>query len=202
MHQPPLVPETMKRIRAFISLTLPDTISASIRHVQEQLAGHRLKVRWIRAENIHLTLKFLGEIDATRIDAIDAAVAEAAAEKAPFHLSAKGVGVFPNIKRARVIWIGVAGQVNALTELQHNMASRLDTIGFPRDRRRYSGHLTIGRSKGAIDAGSLMNAMAEIRSFESEPFIVNRVSIFRSELHSTGAVYTELRTVPLMPHLA
>ena len=200
MRQLPSVSETMKRLRVFIALTLPDTVSTAIRHVQEQLASHRLKVRWVRAGNIHLTLKFLGEIDTSRIDEVEAVVAETAFKRAPFHLSAKGVGVFPNIKRARVIWMGIAGQVTALTELQQDMANRLVTIGFPPDKRRYSGHLTLGRSKGAIDAGHLMNAMVEIQSFESELFIVNRVSLFRSELHAAGAVYTELRTVTLMPH--
>ena len=194
--------ETMKRIRAFIALKLPEPVITAIRHLQEQLAEHRLNVRWVKVESIHLTLKFLGDINTARVDDVAAALSDAAFHTAPLHLSAKGGGAFPSVKRARVIWIGVAGQVPALAELQRAVENKLTAIGFPRERRRFTGHLTLGRSKGAIDAGRLLAAMDEIRSFESEPFIADRVILFRSELQPTGAVYTELRKVALSPHKA
>jgi 2'-5' RNA ligase len=191
---------TMKRIRAFIALKLPESVSGAIRNVQEQLVGHRLNVRWVKAENIHLTLKYLGDIDAARVDDVAAALEGAAVHTRPFYLSAKGGGVFPNVKRARVIWVGVAGQVTALVALQEAVETELAAIGFPSSGRRFTGHLTLGRSKGAIDAGRLLAAMDDMRRFESEPFIAERIIIFRSELQPTGAVYTELRKVVLRPH--
>ena len=180
-------------------MTLPDRVVTAIRHAQEKLARHHPNIRWVNPENIHLTLKFLGDIEPTRIDDIAAAVRRTAVPRAPFFLTAKGVGVFPNIKRARVIWIGVAGQVTELIELQQDMTRRLSAIGFPTERRRFSGHLTLGRTKGAIDTGRLMKALDDIRSFESEAFRIDRITIYRSELQASGAIYTALQTVSLGP---
>lgn len=188
-------------MRIFVAMKLPDTVINTIGRVQEKLAGHRLKVRWVKAENVHLTLKFLGDVDAHLFDDIAASVTEAVDGMAPFHLSVKGSGVFPNIRRARVIWLGVSGQVAALNELQKSVEKKLSGIGFPRARRRFTGHLTLGRSKGAIDASRLSMALDECRTFESETFIIDKVIIFKSDLKSTGAVYTKLRTVSLAPRL-
>lgn len=190
----------MKRIRAFIALKLPESVSAAIRNVQEQLVGHRLNVRWVKAENIHLTLKFLGDVDATHVDDVAAALEDAAVQQAPFYLSAKGGGVFPSVKRARVIWVGIDGQVTALAELQKAVETKLAAIGFPGAGRRFTGHLTLGRGKGTINVERLIAAMDDMRCFESEAFIVDRIIIFRSDLQSTGAVYSELREVALTPH--
>ena len=195
IHQPLI---KMKKIRVFIALKLPDGGVAAIRHAQEELALHRLKMRWVKPENIHLTLKFLGDIDPSLIDDVTTAVARAAQFRAPIMLTAKGVGVFPNIKRARVIWIGVAGQVTELIDLQRDLTSRLSAIGFPPERRKFSGHLTLGRTNGVIGAGRLMKALDNIRSFASESFPIDRIIIYKSELQSSGPVYTALQTVALI----
>lgn len=191
--------EHMKKIRAFIALKLPQTVIDAIRQAQRQLVGHRLNIRWVKAENIHLTLKFLGDMDPARIDEVADAMADAAHGRVPFKLSAKGVGVFPNIRRMRVIWVGLDGQLKELLELQHAMEDRLVSNGFPIERRRFSGHLTIGRSKGVIDAGMLQTAMNDLQAFQSEPFGIDQVILYRSELHPTGSVYTQLRRVILPP---
>lgn len=188
----------MKKKRVFIALRIPDEVVAAIRRAQEELAHYRLKVRWVKPENIHLTLKFLGDLDPSHIDDVAAVVAKSTESRAPFMLAAKGVGVFPNIKRARVIWIGVEGQVTELIDLQQDLTSRLTTIGFPPERRRFSGHLTIGRTKGAIGASRLMKALDNIRSFTSKSFPIERIIIYSSELQPSGPVYSALRSVTFM----
>jgi 2'-5' RNA ligase len=184
-------------MRAFIAFKLPGLITTDIQAIQEKLAGYRFKVRWVKADNIHLTLKFLGDVDVHIIEAVSACVAEAVNGMRPFQLAASGIGVFPNIKRARVVWIGLSEQVKALNELQKSIDINLAELGFSRERRQFKGHLTLGRSKGTIDAANLAEALEEFRTFKSKTFIVDRVTVFRSDLKSSGAVYTELREIAL-----
>jgi 2'-5' RNA ligase len=186
-----------KSIRAFIAVKLPETVLAAIDGVQERFAAHGFNVRWVTTGNIHLTLKFLGEVDEDKVDGIAAVLTEALHGFAPLRLAAAGVGVFPSVKRARVIWVGLSGQLSELSALQRSIEDRLATIGYPREKRPFSGHLTLGRVKGPIAASRLTTAMDAFRVFASETFEVDRVVLFKSDLRPTGALYTELRQVTL-----
>jgi 2'-5' RNA ligase len=161
------------------------------------MAACGLNVRWVTTGNIHLTLKFLGEVDEHAIDGIAAVLTEAVHGFAPLRLAAAGVGVFPSVKRARVIWVGISGQLPELAALQRSIEDRLAGIGYPHEKRPFSGHLTLGRVKGRIAASRLTSAMVALRDFASETFEVDRVVLFKSDLRATGAVYTELRQVTL-----
>jgi len=184
-------------IRTFIAVKLPETVLAAIGRVQERMAACGLNVRWVATGNIHLTLKFLGEVDEDEVDAIAAVLTEAVHGFAPLRLAAAGVGVFPSIKRARVIWVGITGQLPEFAALQRSIADRLAAIGYPHETRPYSGHLTLGRVKGPMAASRLTTAMGAFRDFASETFEVDRVVLFKSDLRPSGALYTELRQVPL-----
>jgi 2'-5' RNA ligase len=184
-------------IRTFIAVKLPETVLAAIGRVQERMAVCGLNVRWVATGNIHLTLKFLGEVDEDEVDGIAAVLTEAVHGFAPLRLAAAGVGVFPSVKRARVIWVGLAGQLPELAALQRSIENRLATIGYPHEKRSFSGHLTLGRVKGPIAASRLATAMGAFTDFASETFEVDRVVLFKSDLRPTGAAYTELRQVTL-----
>jgi 2'-5' RNA ligase len=184
-------------LRTFIAVKLPETVLAAIDEVQEQLAAYGFNVRWVTIGNIHLTLKFLGDVDGDEIDGIAAVLTEAVHGFAPLRLAASGVGVFPSVKRARVIWVGISGQVPEFAALQRSIEDRLATIGYPHDKRPFSGHLTLGRVKGPIAASRLKTAMDALRDFASQTFEVDRVVLFKSDLRPTGALYTELRQVTL-----
>jgi 2'-5' RNA ligase len=186
-----------KSIRTFIAVRLPEIVLAAIDSVQERLAAHGLNVRWVATGNIHLTLKFLGEVDEDEVEDIAAVLTEAVNGFAPLRLAAAGVGVFPSVKRARVIWVGLSGQLPELASLQRSIEDRLATIGYPPEKRPFSGHLTLGRVKGLIAASRLTTAMGAFRDFASETFEVDRVVLFKSDLRPTGAIYTELRQVTL-----
>jgi len=179
-------------IRAFIAIKLPEKITVSIRKIQEGLSSYGFKVKWVRPENIHLTLKFLGNIDRADTEKVGSAISESVKTYAPLSLIAKGIGVFPNIKRPRIVWTGVAEQRNRLAGLQRHLDDHLESIGFQREKRPFKGHLTIGRVKQRIDSNRLMEAMKECAKFESEAFIINEIVLFKSELNPTGAVYTQL----------
>jgi len=184
-------------IRAFIAIELPDEITVFINKIQERLRSYGFKARWVRPGNIHLTLKFLGDINKENIIKAGDAIIRAASESASMSLGAKGIGVFPGVKRPRVIWTGIAGGTKELTALQKTLAEKLETVGFPKEKRPFKGHLTIARIKRKIDARRLVDAMKEFGRFESKTFIADEVVLFKSELKPSGAVYTKLMSAAL-----
>lgn len=185
-------------IRAFIAIELPEKIIASISNIQESLRSYGFKVRWVRPQNIHLTLKFLGNVTEAEAEAIGRALTASANDFAPLTIAAKGLGVFPGIKRPRVLWVGVGGQINELIQLQQSLDEKLAGIGFPREKRAFKGHLTMGRVKAKIDPKRLLEAIREFAGFESEPFVADKVILFKSDLQPTGAIYTKLLEAPLV----
>jgi len=185
-------------IRAFIAIELPEEIIAFIRKIQEGIKSYGFKARWVRPENIHLTLKFLDNINNEDIKKAGDAIISAAGENASMSLGAKGIGVFPGVKRPRVIWTGIAGQTKELTDLQKTLDGKLETVGFPKEKRPFKGHLTIARIKGKVDARRLIDAMKEFGRFESKTFMANEVVLFKSELKPSGAVYSKLMSAALV----
>ena len=179
-------------IRTFIAIELPEKIIASISSIQESIRSYGFKVRWVRPQNIHLTLKFLGNVREAETEAIGRGLLASANGFAPLSMTAKGIGAFPGIKRPRVLWVGVGGQINELIQLQQSLDEKLAGIGFPREKRAFKGHLTMGRVKAKIDPKRLLEAIKAFDGFESEPFVADKIILFKSDLQPTGAVYTKL----------
>ena len=186
-----------KTIRTFIAMEIPGTIISKIRELQDGIKTYGFKIRWVRAENIHLTLKFLGDVEEITINEIAKAVAETVEGYSPISLQAKGIGVFPGIKRPRVLWVGLAGQLEALVRLQQTLDENLVALGFSREERIFKGHLTMGRIKDRIDVKKLGDALMTFRNFESETFTAGQLILFKSELKPSGAVYTRLASASL-----
>ncbi len=185
------------KIRSFIAISLPEPVLQAIGKAQETLKGARLDIRWVRQEGIHLTLKFLGDVERENIEGIQAAIARAAKGASPFTLYGEGVGVFPDRKRPRVIWVGLSGDLQALAALQRDLESQLDGLGFPREKRPFKGHLTVGRVKGRLDATRLAKALDGLSAFKTESFSVECVELFQSTLRPQGAVYDRLAEIGL-----
>ena len=186
-------------LRTFIAIELPDTVRDFLLQLQNDLKKRRLQVRWVRNENIHLTLKFLGNIDALQIQEISRAIGQAAATQGPFDLKASGIGVFPTIRNTRVIWAGLSGDVEALRSLHTTLDRHLEKQGIQRERRPFKGHLTLGRSKGKIDARQMADAIVACGGVASEIFSVDHVSFIQSRLQKGGAVYRRIMQAPLGP---
>jgi 2'-5' RNA ligase len=110
-------------------------------------------------------------------------------------LKAKGVGVFPNARRPRVIWAGLDGQLETLANLQQTLDAHLADLGFARDTRAFKSHLTLGRVKGKIASNRMKAAIDKLKEFESESFETSQVILFKSELRPTGAVYTKVQSI-------
>ncbi len=185
-------------IRTFIAFKLPEKIVFSISNVQERLKSYRLKIRWVKPENIHLTLKFLGDIKTSDTETIGEAIYESAKQYAPISLTAKGIGAFPGIQRPRVVWVGISGQLNTLFGLQKTLDEKLEAMGFPKEKRPFKGHLTLGRVKGRIEPKRFHTALRDLGGYESESFVADTVFLYKSELKTTGAVYTNLFGVSLV----
>lgn len=185
------------KIRAFVALKLPESTVSSIKRMQEDLKPYRFPVRWVRPENIHLTIKFFGEITESDIKNIGAVINNCAGNYAPLSLSAKGVGVFPSITRPRIIWAGISGEASLLFALRNDLENRFEEIGFKREARPFKVHMTIGRFRERADSGKLVEALRKFQSFESEIFVAGDLYLYKSDLRPEGPLYTELLSVPL-----
>jgi len=184
-------------IHTFIAVDLPEKIYSSIEKIQEELKSHRFKIRWVRPRNIHLTLKFLGNAKKSDVDRIAKAAKESVKDIAPFSLFARGIGVFPNIKRPRVLWVGVCGQMDMLLKMQSNFESQLETVGFKKECKPFKGHLTFARIKDKVNSKKLIQALSVYSEFESESFVIGKVILYKSQLKPSGPVYSKLYEMPL-----
>ena len=184
-------------IRSFIALELPDAVNSLLDNVQQELKSLRLKAKWVRPENIHLTLKFLGNINPGAIEDIGGAMADAARDCVAFSLTVGGLGFFPNIKRPRVIWVGLGGEIQVLLNLQRNLEDRLATVGFPKEKRSFKAHLTLGRIRQAVDPAKIGQVIQEYSDLGYQKFTADRIILFKSDLKPSGAVYSPLKQTVL-----
>jgi len=187
-------------IRAFIALKLPDDVIEFLRRIQSDLKKEGLNikgVKWVAPENIHLTLKFLGDIKHTDVDAIESAMQSVVAPFAPLTLSATGLGAFPSVKRPRVLWSGVGGDVEALGRLQPRLEEQLSELGIEKENKKFKGHLTLGRIKGKVNADTIIDALGRCGNRTSRGFVADRLYLIKSELKPAGPVYSDLFCAPL-----
>lgn len=160
---------------------------------------HGLDLRWVRPGNIHLTLTFLGDISDADVPALHHVIGDIAQRYAAFFLEARGLGAFPSVKKARVLWTGIHGDVERLKDIKTALDRALADIGFKAEKRPFKGHLTLGRAKARVDGKMLASAISEFGSFASPPLAVERLILFKSSLKPTGAVYTEIAAERLAP---
>lgn len=181
-----------KTIRAFIAFKLPEPVVDTLEQLQAALKIAGLNLRWVRAGNIHLTLKFLGNISSEDLRRVEIALRDVSGKHAAFSLMAKGLGLFPGAKKPRVIWTGIHGDVVRLKRLHGALEGAMKEIGFEPERRPFRGHLTIGRIKGRAERKKIAAAIGECGAYASPPFAANRLILFKSELKPGGAEYAEL----------
>ncbi len=182
-------------IRAFIAFELPAAVISLLQRVQQDFKRLAIRARWVRPENIHLTLKFLGDITPDDVDKIGAAMAVAAAELPPVALSVRGIGVFPGVKRPRVIWVGLAGDIRSLLAFQSRLEQKVFEAGFPKENRSFKAHLTMGRLKQAPDPALIRRMITDYATLSSGEFTLKQVILFKSDLKPSGAVYSKLKQV-------
>jgi len=183
-------------VRLFVALELPESHRASLADVCER--GRRGGVRWVAPENVHLTLKFLGEVDDGLVPAIEEALAAVAAAAKPFTLALEGGGCFPNARSPKVIWVGVNEGGAEAARLAGDVGSALEPLSFKPEKRRFRPHLTIGRPKDPREGAETAAAKIEqLRPYRASPAETGAISLIKSTLTSEGAVYEVLRRFEL-----
>jgi len=192
----------MEQIRTFVAIELDDALKAGLRQVQEQLKSANVSRigRWVSPDSVHLTFKFLGNVPVGRVEEIAQAIKRACASFAPFSISLAAAGCFPNARRPRVIWVGIGGDVEPLKRLQRSVDSELSNIGFAVEKRRFHPHLTLARIRDRARPRE-REAMGELISTAkldaSVSMTVREISLMRSDLQPSGAVYTCLAAIAL-----
>jgi 2'-5' RNA ligase len=183
-------------VRAFVAIRMNEQVEESVAKTIDELRRPHDGVRWVPRANLHITLKFLGPaVDSHRLQQLTGGLRQLAARTAPFELAAAGVGAFPDLEHPRTIWVGLRGmESGALAAL----AARLETVaaecGFEREKRRWSGHLTIGRMGDRKIAGKTREALDAARNREFGVSIIESITLYRSHLAPDGAGYEALAT--------
>jgi 2'-5' RNA ligase len=187
-------------IRAFIAVQLPSDVKQEMGLVADVLAGQipERSVRWVKPDLMHITLRFLGETAVSKLDAISQAIDNAAKNQAPLKLHLHGTGCFPNAKRPRVIWVGLAGQVPELAAFKRNLDGGLVDLGWEMEKRPFKPHLTLGRVK---DAKKLRGLSWDVDVKEKE-IPVTAVYLIESQLTPQGSIYTVRHTAHFQSRVA
>ena len=177
-----------------MAILLADLVRERLAAAVERLRPLARDVAWVRSDNFHVTLKFLGGVEAARLDAIAVALADAARASAPFDLGVGDLGAFPSRTRPRVLWAGIDDGAAATATLASHVDRVLGPLGFPPEGRVFSAHVTLGRVRAPRPNPRLAEALRD-GAFGRQR--VERLSLMRSELSPHGARYTELAAVPL-----
>jgi RNA 2',3'-cyclic 3'-phosphodiesterase len=183
-------------MRTFIAIPLPDACRMMLARMQQNLQRYRAEVRWVAIPSIHLTLKFLGEADTAIIPQLAEALESLSNTQRRFELKLQGLGCFPNPRNPRVIWCGVAGEIERLSALQQKVEIACGALGFAPEDREFHPHLTLGRVNGKRNLQPILDYI-KIGSDLECSFQANHFNIYRSILKPQGAEYSVLKSIAL-----
>ena len=183
-------------MRLFVAVHLSQEIRDGLASVQDRLRRAQADVSWVKPANLHITLKFLGETEPKRLESIGSALAEAARSAAPFSLVVAGLGTFGG-RIPRVVWAGVREGVAPLEALAGAVENRLARLGFPKERRGFTGHFTLGRVRSPRNVETLRTAIRHEPTEMLGSIFVKECVLMQSQLDPTGSIYTALEHFPL-----
>jgi 2'-5' RNA ligase len=158
--------------------------------VRRMLEATRADVKFVEPENVHLTLRFLGEIEPSLVEQVSQVVKETNFQ--PFSVRLEGVGVFPNLRRPRVVWAGISEGVSQLAEVWKDVDTKLSGLGFERERRGFSPHITIGRVRSGRNRERLVEELSTLSDYVFGGLQVDKVVLKKSVLTPRGPIYTTL----------
>ena len=183
-------------VRTFLAIDLPAEQKKILEKIQNRWKSFRAGIRWVPPDRMHLTLKFLGDINTFQLKQVINTTRNICSNHSSFNLSLGAAGVFPGTRRPRVLWIGLTGDTRDLILLHDHIEEHLAAIGFPPESRRYSPHLTMGRVRSSRQISRLIDAVYD-EQIRSAPFQVSEVTIYESILTPESPVYTVLDRCPL-----
>ncbi|HOC57509.1 MAG TPA: RNA 2',3'-cyclic phosphodiesterase [Verrucomicrobiota bacterium] len=191
----------IERVRLFIAVAIPEAVKAELEAAQAELrrALPDAKVRWARREQFHLTLKFLGDVEAARVEALGEAIHSACRGFAPLRLRLEGVGAFPNLRRARVLWTGVRSEAEQLGRLQAAVDFASRDFTSEEKEQEFTGHVTLARIQGMkrTEAEALAELVAGMKDRVFGQWTMCRIELMQSQLLPQGARHTLLAATAL-----
>ncbi|HET9660742.1 MAG TPA: RNA 2',3'-cyclic phosphodiesterase [Thermomicrobiales bacterium] len=190
--------------RLFIAAPLPNAVLDHLGHLLDDLSSRDLPVRWTAQNALHLTLHFIGEVPTERAELLRMSFANLSPKSGSIRLRTGNLGVFPNQKRPRVLWIGLTGQTDRLTKLYRDTGTMLDRFGVSIEEQSFRPHLTLGRARDSVDRlfpyqlGEAYHAPS-VQEIVDHPveFTISELTLFRSHLEKSGARYESLATIRL-----
>jgi 2'-5' RNA ligase len=187
----------MARIRTFIAVDPGKPIRDRLLTLQETLARTGTEVKWVEADNLHVTLLFLGEVDDREVHKVCRLVADGVQEQPGFPMTVETVGCFPSPRRPRVVWAGVGDGAQPLCAMHDALEEPLTELGYRREERRYTPHITLGRVKSDRPTEKLATALAKNAGWKGGETAVREILVMSSELTAQGPIYTVLSRAPL-----
>lgn len=187
----------MEKIRTFVAIELSQEIKENLKEIQEELKKTNADVKWVKPENIHLTLKFLGSISAQQISEIATELKSRLMGFGSFSIEVAKVGSFPEKGRLRVIWAGIGTGSQEAIQLQSKVEDSLKRFNFPQEDRLYTPHLTIGRARSPHNIKTLQELLITKSSVQFGKMVVEDISVIRSDLKPDGPIYTTLEKIKL-----
>lgn len=184
-------------MRLFIAVSIPLDISRNLEDIISDLKKTGADIKWVKSDSIHITLKFLGETEGERLPEIKSAIESLGIKKSGLEVEVKGIGFFPDKKRPRVIWAGLEENTPFLVEVVSKLDSAMSTLGFERENRRFSPHLTIGRFRSNQGLAMLIDETEKMKIFSFGSFPIMEFNLYSSTLKPSGAEYKVLRSFKL-----
>ncbi len=192
-----LSPTAMKStLRTFIAVEISADVREQAGRLVKRLERSDADVNWVGPKNLHLTLKFLGDVPATETIEVCRAVERAVSGLAPFQIQLAGAGAFPSAANPRAVWIGVTEGEDEMIRLHDALDKELSGLGYPAEQRKFRPHLTIGRARRGRGGGGGVNDLPDLleenKEFPAGAMPVREIIVFSSQLDSTGPIYTPL----------
>ncbi|MEW6170134.1 MAG: RNA 2',3'-cyclic phosphodiesterase [Candidatus Omnitrophota bacterium] len=183
-------------MRAFIGISLPEDIQKYLKSIQELLKKSRDDVKWIEPGNIHLTLKFLGEITQEQTQGIKTILEDVACKFMSLELQLRELGAFPKLDFARILWVGLDDKTGSLKKIAHDLDRSLVKLGIPKEDKPFSAHITLGRIKNPKKDLKLQELLIK-NKIQNLSFVFKEITFFKSTLSSSGPVYETLYRISL-----
>jgi len=177
-------------IRAFIAVELPTDLKDTIAQIQTELKKSGADVKWVKPENCHITIKFLGDVSSEQIGSIQRVLDECGRSQESFRLTMNSAGAFPTTDKPNIIWLGLTDENNRLAEITAGVEERLSNIGFPKEARPFTAHITIGRTRSG--STKALSQTLKTMTVPTHNIDIKTLTLFQSKLSSTGPSYSVL----------
>ncbi len=184
--------QTFNEIRTFIAIELPEGVKSFLKELVARLRSSGGNVKWARPESMHLTLKFLGNVSQDQVETITERLTPFFGRQERLPLTVAGTGAFPTLVKPRVIWVGLRNASGRLTPMVTELEGLLEPLGFQKERRAFSPHLTLGRVKQGIGSSDLTGALRHMQDVAGPSFVADSAIFFQSILKPSGAQYIQL----------